>query len=461
MTECIDNEQMTLNGISDLGFLPHVCINKLPKRFEFFQSVLNNLAENLKMNDKFDGSFRKYVNDLPTYNILEHNAYDLSEGDMQYMYSILCMIMNRYIWCGGVNDAKNYNIIPAIISVPLYQVAKKLGISVSLTHAAVDLWNWHLIDEKQPFSLKNIAINHTMTGSESESWFYLIMIAIEGVGGKHIRELMTVYNYIDEPQQIIEFLQKLENDIKQSNEIIAQLYQHCDPDFFFNRLRIYLSGSMNPHLPDGVVLDLSKIGLGMKTIRYMGGSAAQSTLIQVYDTFLEITHTKEGVMPCTFLNKMREYMPAKHRQYIQMLAKFPSIRNYIFASGDKQLVSAYNNCIDQLVAFRQIHKRIVTTYIYKFIKTNENTDNNAHGAKGTGGTNPLMFCSAVIDGTIAAKIPNETFAKKVSRYCNNIQKYPVILLGFTALICYAIYPIWCPDNASTCIVSDYNPIMPY
>lgn len=79
--------------------------------------------------------------------------------------------------------------------------ANSIGIIPVLTNAAVDLYNWSLINENEDqldyepteqekqkkkclINFKNIMINYTMTNTKDEHWFYLIMIAIEFHGEK-------------------------------------------------------------------------------------------------------------------------------------------------------------------------------------------------------------------------------------------------------------------------------------
>lgn len=471
LSEIKEINMFDIYDISRYGFLPERCQSTLPENFIFFQNLLNSLEEskNCIDNKGKDQTFRIHFKYLPKYDPEVHTIDNFTDQDTKFMYSILSMIMNRYIWCTGVRDAKSYRNIPKIIGVPLYQVSKKLGIKMSLTHSAVDLWNWHLIDETKPFSLDNIDTNYTMTGNKSEQWFYKVMIAIEGLGGGCLEEVPFIPTYIGDPEKMTKFLVRLCGNISESAKLVPRMYEHCKSAFFFNQLRIYLSGSDNPNL-EGIKIDLSDIMENPSwfkwhntiTIKTKGGSAAQSTLIQVYDAILGVSHFK-----CNFLDEMRDYMPAKHRNYLQMINNGPSIREYVSSSDNDDMINAYDNCINKLKNFRKAHVNLVKNYIVKFItmnKTKENSDNywsslksyigkfitidqdnkNAHGKNGSGGTDPEKFCNKVIKNTQKSLIKyNADDSDYVDDDTENnlTNKYPYMnLLKFVVL--FIMFEYW-------------------
>lgn len=389
--------------LSEYGFLPHECCNILPENFQCYQTLLDNLPENKSTGEQF----RKFVMKLPKYDAYMHSIDKLDIKQRRFLFSILTMIVNRYIWCTGVQDAKNHAIIPAIIAVPLFLVAEKLGIVIALTHASVDLWNWHLIDSTKPFSLENIEVNHTMTGNKSEAWFYMIMIAIEGISGDSLHIMSHMHKYFDNKELIEQWLIILQDNITKITRIIKKMYDHCDPEFFFNNLRIYLSGSGNNNLPNGVILNLESLDRHDLVIRYDGGSAAQSSLIQSFDEFFSVKHEDHGGK---FLQKMRNYMPNKHRKFLEKISELPTIKDHIEMTKDVILIEHYDKCLKNLVKFRKVHLDIIHAYIVKFIpkpnisEENNNTsifdnDKNAHGEKGSGGMSPVEFCEQIISDT--------------------------------------------------------------
>ncbi|KAK2152948.1 hypothetical protein NP493_2382g00003, partial [Ridgeia piscesae] len=91
-----------------------------------------------------------------------------------------------------------------------------------------------------------------------------------------------------------------------------------------------------------------------------GGSGAQSPIVQCLDAALGITHEPEKQ---AFLDNMREFMMPRHRAFIDALRQAPSIRNYVKARGNNELLAAYNQCVDAFRAFRTVHIQLVARFV--------------------------------------------------------------------------------------------------
>lgn len=381
--------------ISSKGFLPEECVIKLPLNLEFYQQVFDNLSEAVSSGPEF----RQIVDRLPKYNEELYDVLKLSRGEKKFMYSFLSIVCHRYIWCNGLKNA--IDRLPAEIGLPWWQVSKDLGLATVLTHAAVDLYNWHLINPKENLSLDNLETNLTMTGTQSESWFYLVMITIEGIGGRLLEEILDLPDYFKSKNNLAieNFLLNFHSILIELTKIIKRMYEKCQQDVF-NQIRIYLAGSQNDNLPNGLTID----GLKDEVLRYTGGSAAQSTLIQVYDAVIGIQHHGHSKK---FLDGQRLYMPKKHCKYLQTVENQDSLRQYILNSNHSTLTNIYNDCVNQLMKFRQAHLGLIHSYIIKFTgsQNQQTEDKNAHGTKGSGGTNPVEFLADVIKANQIYIIP--------------------------------------------------------
>jgi indoleamine 2,3-dioxygenase len=244
-----------------------------------------------------------------------------------------------------------------------------------------------------------------MTGTNDENWFYLIMIMIEGKGGEILKEIINIEDKIKKKniKYIINFLKRLHNNLVIITKIIKKMYEKCDPNIFYNKIRIYLSGSKNDKLPNGIKIDKTNI-----ILKYDGGSAAQSTLIQVYDTILGIKHNDYEEK---YLDNMKKYMPLKHRKYLEKIESFENIKDLIKKnSNNSKLLKNYNKCVLQLLNFRKAHMGIVKIYVINFIKNkeeiiyktkkkNELFIKKSINAQGTGGTNINIFLGNIIKNT--------------------------------------------------------------
>ena len=162
---------------------------------------------------------------------------------------------------------------------------------------------------------------------------------------------------------------------------------------------------------------------------HKGGSAAQSTIIQIFDVFLSTEH--EGATR-DFIVNTRNYMPKKHRKLIDDMLEHNKVRDYIIQNGDLELMKKFNNCKAKLEGFRWAHKKLIDDYIFRFImptylnhirnswnyfKTSlkhlinkdriyiSDLQNNTQGNKGTSGTNPVEIVTSTINATYRSRIP--------------------------------------------------------
>lgn len=368
--------------ISELGFLPSSCCQELPTVFSYLQEILDNLSTS-------DGLFfREITNKINIKQSKEEYRSQISSltiVEKRFMYSVFAMSSNKYIWCCGPDSM--ISKIPSFIGIPWFYVSEDLGLPIVVTHAALDLYNWSLIDPSQPFSLDNLKSNYLITGTPTEEWFYLSMVAIEGVSGDALNSIMKINDELNSKQNncdlvyIRDQLRTILGCIFEMNKIIQRLPEKCDPEFFFKKLRIYLSGSADKKFfPNGLEIE----NFSLETpVSYLGGSAAQSSLIQAYDIFFGVEHlNEEHSRP--FLTSMRKYMPAIHNDFLKHLESSQKIYDTQSIMKNTELQSLYAECVKQLKIFRQHHYKIVHTYVLKFV--HEADKSNVHGGKGSGGT---------------------------------------------------------------------------
>jgi indoleamine 2,3-dioxygenase len=416
--------------ISKNGFLPERCVCRFPKELVKYQEILNSM-HNLSTLE-FRNLVRSVSKQTDKKSLDDISKFSLEER--KFFYSALSMIVNKYIWCDCVDSyAKE---IPENLGLLWYSAAKSINIVPVLTHAAVDLFNWSLINENESaldyeptdnekmqknckIAFQNIMINYTMTDSIDENWFYLIMVAIEFYGNRiiniieNINDCMTYRNN----DAIVGFLYELQVVLKKITNIIKKMYEHCDPKVFFEVIRIYLAGFDKKYFPNGLIIENTDI----KIDNYRGGSAAQSSLIQVLDVLLH-----ENEIGCEFskrfLDEMLDYMPQKHRNYIEYLRtnkKTHNLREHVLHSGDHHLIEQYNTCLNQLKLFRAAHFELVKNYVFRF---------TGEQAKGTGGTDAKEFLQDLITDTNRSTI----------KYNTNLNTNNFISISPTKLVCYAL-----------------------
>ncbi len=373
--------------LTKFGFLPNEPIPKLDNLvFKEWEDLIDKLPE-LNHN----GTTRGEIMKLATFEYpqLKHPWH------FKRPYVILSLLTNSYVWC----ESPPPKVLPEKLAVPFVKVSEYLGISPILTHAAVDLYNWELIDESKPFHLDNLKSVNLMTGTDSESWFYLIMVAIEQVGGSIIKCILDAKESIsrNDTDELILNLQEMNTHLLQTCDIIKRMRNRCVPDVFWNVLRPYLSGwKNNEDLPNGLVYE----GVRDEPFELFGGSAAQSSLFATIDSSLGITHYDK------YFARIRDYMPVKHKDFIEFVKNNINISRYVGATNDKDLTKMFDVCIATVTKFRQLHFGLVHSYIIKMAKKDKEDDGDVvseseltDSEKGTGGTELGSFLKTAINET--------------------------------------------------------------
>ena len=366
----------SIYDISNMGFIPSKC-EELPKEFQFLEKIYLG-KEKVK-------NFREFVNymEFEFPDDLDNFSYE----EIKTIYTLSGILSHYYIWCGEPTD-----VLPIILSWPWWHSSLKLGIKPVLTHAAVNLWNWKLKDEKEIFSLDNLETKYYMTNSKevqkTEAWFYLIMSAIEGECGKIIFYMDNIYSELESgiPDEDIVFnnLKKIDSILGNQILLINRIYEKCKPELFYYKLRNYLNGSSK--LKNGLILD----GIDTEPIFFKGGSAAQSSIVPCENIFFNVQHPQKNIQE--FLEEMRGYMPEKHRNLLIYFIKRPKLEEYLDYFKNPDISILYKICINKLMKFRFCHMNIVKKYVF-------DQQGNMKGT-GTGGTPLNSFLQTIIQNTV-------------------------------------------------------------
>ena len=437
MSKVIEDVLKNTFDIGINGFAPDRCETKLPSTFNDYRPLVTLLStEN-------GTAFREMVKELEIQfkNIIPTTT-NLESHQKKYLYSVLSMIVHKYVWCNGVEDI--IKKIPQYIGQPWIEVCDDLGLPCVLTHAAVDLYNWQIRHKDKKLTLDNLKSTHTMLGSPYEEWFYLVMVAIECIAGDALKGMYEIGIHLKnntsetyDHDMITRNLLIVKNTITESVSIIERMTpDRCNPSFFFNELRIYLQGSSKkdnnkqPYFPDGLEIE----GISHDKISFEGGSAAQSSLIQAFDVFLGVTHDGQRK---EFLDGMRNYMPRKHREFLSELGKLPSVTEYAINNKNDEQKTIIVDSIEMLKNFRKAHIKLVQDYIMKFVKELEDAaaikkkEDEEKGitseevkvsSDGTGGTNPMVFLPHVMNdtGKAARQVMQDTLCEKITKDTDDI-----------------------------------------
>ena len=363
------------------GFLPQ----KVPSKSYSLQSEscdrIQEIASNLPkllLTGKVQSTINKLsLKDLSIDNLLINQA----SQDLKLAMSHLSFIAHAYIW----GDNKPNESIPSVLANPWVKVAKNQGRPPILSYASYCLDNWFLIDPDEPISLENVGLINNFLGGVDEDWFVTIHVCIENAAADAIAACAEISMLeTDAPEdKSIQLLKRIIISMKKVNEIFARMPEKCDPYIYYHRVRPFIFGTKdNPDLKNGLIY---KGEFDNQPQFFRGETGAQSSIIPSLDGALQITHTKDHLRH--YLNEMRDYMPPKHREFMEVLEKNSQVKKIIKESA--KLTSLFNDCLEEIRAFRAMHLEYAGTYIFKQAQIKNPFGRGGSTITGTGGT-PFM-----------------------------------------------------------------------
>ncbi len=315
----------------------------------------------------------------------------VSEAEWRRAYVLLTFLSQAYIWAEG--EAGLPDKVPRVLAVPWASVADHVGLPPVITYTANVLYNWRPKDQHRSMeNLDNLAAIHTFTGTEDESWFYVVHVVIELAAVPGIKAVVAALSDLADQDEwkLTENLNVITESLKQMTVVLKRMYERCNQEKFYVKVRPFQTGTKGlDAFPDGLVYE----GVSPTAKKFSGGSAAQSSAIPTFDIFLGIKHTGSYA---EFLAETRQHMPPKHRLFLEELAKQPPVREYAKQTRNHELIQAYNSAIQAFSAFRTEHVILVTSYV---VNQKGKSVNASLETKGTGGTDFMKFLKQVRDDT--------------------------------------------------------------
>ncbi|MGK0387805.1 MAG: indoleamine 2,3-dioxygenase [Maribacter sp.] len=358
------NYILSTYGISkEYGFLSENIATKLPVEYQEWENIATDFQALINAN-----SLRNRLDNLR----LITDPIFKTKAERERAMLLLSFFGHAYIF--GWNDPVDE--LPASIAIPWTKVADKLGRKPILSHASAVLNNWKLIDNKKPFSIYNITTIIQFQGSIDESWFFLMTAVIEKNGAVAIKYIVDAILAVkkDDEHEVSYALGKIKKVLNEITQNLKDIRKHCDPYVFYHRVRPFLASFENV-----------KYNGSEDFVRsYHGGSAAQSSLIQMFDAAFGIRHHHP------FLQEMRNYMPPLHADFLKFLEFKSKLKD--FCNAKISLQNDLEECIELLLIFRNEHLKIAAEYIIA------QQPKSQKEPKGTGGTNPMIFLKEIRDG---------------------------------------------------------------
>ena len=312
------------------------------------------------------------------------------ECDYRAAMRVLSFTGHAYVW--EVPDQPAH-ALPPQLAKPWCDVARLLGRPPVLSYASYALDNWRRLDPAKPIQLDNIVLLQNFLGGLDEEWFVVVHIQIERQAGSGLAGLVQAITAAadDKQEEVLAGLRTLATAQTAMRDTLLRMKERCDPYVYYTRVRPYIHGWKNsPSLPDGLIYEGVDRYAGHPQ-QFRGETGAQSSIVPCLDAGLGIAHAPDPLT--VYLQEMREYMPPRHRLFLETLERTKDAHGRPLLAGyarDRKrqhldLWAAYCACVDLLAQFRDIHVGYADSYIHR--QHQSHTSNPT--AVGTGGT-PFM-----------------------------------------------------------------------
>jgi len=268
------------------------------------------------------------------------------------------------------SDMKNVpQSLPKQLAIPMYDICKKLEIRKSLGYVH-QMYNWKKIDpSKTHKNMANLALKYNWTGLKDEAVFHLVANLSDFSFGTIYKSIFEINKGIetgDKDTVIVNFKKVVEA----WDEIIGNfkiMYEGNDPQNFFYKTRMYLTGFTNETLFPKKFLYEGVFDEKGNEIRVAteGGSVGCDPSFQLFERAFGIRFKGDIKVQ---QDALFEGITKPHKDLIKFLEKNSRIRQYVIWSKDLELIEGYNKAVSQCVRFNKLHIGYLEKYIVKAAK---------------------------------------------------------------------------------------------
>lgn len=323
-------------------------------------------------------------------------------GEQEYRAAmrILSFAGHAYVWEIPDQPAAT---LPPQLGIPWHEVAQRLGRPPVLSYASYALDNWRRFDGTKPIQLDNIVLLQNFLGGQDEEWFVVVHVQIERQAGPGLAGLLrAMKGAADNKEGEVRLgLQSLAMSQTAMRDTLMRMTERCDPYVYYTRVRPYIHGWKNsPSLSNGLLYEGVAAYAGQPQ-QFRGETGAQSSIVPCLDAGLGIVHAPDPLT--VYLQEMRDYMPSRHRSFLQALEHASDDLNRPLLCGyvrdrkfrSPELWTAYCTCVELLAQFREIHIGYADSYIHRQHQSHATNPT----AVGTGGTPFMTYLQKHLDET--------------------------------------------------------------
>ncbi|KAJ7311527.1 Indoleamine 2,3-dioxygenase [Mycena albidolilacea] len=372
------------------GFFPRSPLPHLSGAYEIWETALRDAGEKLSLGEddseaalSMRGTGELWRSQVLSWPVIDTEPLQSNLRLLQRAHFVLAWLVHYYVHSAPPAAEEAAFVVPKSLAIPLVAVSRHLGIAPVLTFADTVLWNWDLVDASQPVSFDNMHFGvNLFSGTEDERNFYITSARAEWRGIEMLR-IIDEYNNLPNLTDLTSIskvardLTRLAGIINDISDIIQGVRAVVDPHVFYWDLRPWFEGSdaKGPEAPGWIYEGVPN----SEQLDLSGPSAGQSSVMHALDVFLDIDHKlRQRRYPAPsesnkradhgFMERMRRYMPGKHREYISSIAATPlSIRD--LAQQTPALREPYDGAVMALKKLRDLHMRIACLYVVTMSRT--------------------------------------------------------------------------------------------
>jgi indoleamine 2,3-dioxygenase len=321
-----------------------------------------------------DPSCRRYLERLRLPEWPENEVRTETLPELRLYYVRVGFLASAYV--NQVSQPRAM-LLPRSLSVPLCKACVLLRRPPILSYDGYALYNWKRFDPSGPIALGNIDTLQNFVHLYDEHWFILVHVEIEAIAAGILAAIDRAALGLSRGQGdvVSGALRDIASAVRRQAAVLQRIPEKMDPALYHRTFRPYIRFFEN------VVYD----GVVHAPLNFRGETGAQSSVMPTLVAFMKIPHQRTALTD--HLAEMRNFMPQEHRQLIADVEALPSPRNR--ADPD-----AYNDVLDAMAAFREVHYGWAQEYINKWVDD----------PRGTGGTPYMQWLRQLIDETRSCRL---------------------------------------------------------
>ncbi|MCB0825084.1 MAG: hypothetical protein KDC26_02740 [Armatimonadetes bacterium] len=292
------------------GFLPaEDPLIHLPGAFDNYEGLALALPKLL-----LSGNVRKMISFAPNFPI-----NDL-RGDREWQRAFVCLagLTAVWIWEG---DEPNL-IVPQSLSLPLIEVAEKLGFEVGFGFDTAIYCNWHRLFMNSGIQGGNLAAIQNFYGGLDEEWFYSTHLEFERWAGLIVSSLPELLEAVKNgnASATVNLLKLVENAFNMMKAALDNAENGCRPETMQIRTGQFLRGA------DEVIFEDCFEGQPKKWLSW--SEQGRISVACLHHIFGEDDYEKP-------------LMVQKHKEFYLRLINEPKLDNFVAVSNDQELRSTF------------------------------------------------------------------------------------------------------------------------